>query len=144
MPSVLIKITPEVKFLQGGAGKILKIDPEIKFLSLGSAVDVINPLVVYDPASGTEFRSPGQVVKITITDDVEIVLATVSVEFQKTGVWDTVFNGTRFSNAYRESTVQIVSPTEIILNIKRFGGWGFDAVPRFETIAFDKAGNIAQ
>lgn len=146
MPSVIIKIKPTVKIL-GTADTFAvmrKIQPRLKFLKQSGAGDTEAPVVVYDPPSGTIFRSPVRVVKIICTDELEIVRVMVSVEFKNTGVWDTVFNGERFADRYKNSTVQVVSPTQTILNVQRFGGWGSNAVPRFETIVFDKGGNIAQ
>lgn len=110
--------------------------------------DTTQPIVGYDPPTGTPLPAPGRTIVITATDEAEIVRMIVSVELTEDPdteqrLWEMVYNGDRFADKYLGSSIVSQTTTQIVMNVVRAGGFAVGDDPRFETIVFDKGGNIA-
>lgn len=105
----------------------------------GGGGDGNPPVVTYDPPPDTPVGRY-QPVRISITDETGVVGLIVEVFYDGFRTSEIVFSENTFQPAFvGESYIQ-GPPTNLLLYVKRSGGW--IETPRLRVIAWDNGGNI--
>lgn len=104
-----------------GASAALDIDGKLLTGEIGT--DLAAPIVVhYSPASFClDLRNDH--IAFSITDDVgPVVMIFISIKFEKSGIYETVFDGVQFVGRYKDSKQETIS-TGFRFTIIRNLGW---------------------